>query len=322
VYSVGGLGQTVLHVRAGALVRDVPVQVVPFTRSAWNVIATLPAPNAWGIAAAPNGTFVVTNLGGAGSRGSWKTLQMTGNLSGMPPARAVQLDAQGATAYVGGTSSEGVRAIDVSSGGASWTTLEDHAAVTDLALAANGATLFASTAYSGAPVYAIDIASHSPAWSVVPDVSPLTHLSLDAPLSRLIGNNEDGVIFDIDVNTQDTLSIRTGGNLGRVLPSPNGTQLYVIRNDRSELQVLGIPSYQVVRALHLDCIAYDMRHSANGSETYIGCLDPAGVLVLDQGATKIRKFVALGGRPRRIAVSPDGTTLLVANLDGWVDILR
>lgn len=319
VYSVGGQGQTTVTVAllAENLSRTVTVTVGPFVRSGWNLIASVPAPHTWDVVASPNGTFFATNLSGTATKGSWQTLAATGTLAGAPPSKTEALTSTGGALFFGGNGNEAVRAIDPVTGNELWSALGDFRVYT-MGLSSDDATLYATT---DATLHAIDVATHQEKWSVLFNSVP-DFLAVHPSQGLVYVGGQIGTIEEINVVTHAVRAILLGGPLARQLPSPDGTQLYVLHLNDNSLQVLSIPTYQEVRRLPIGCNPYDMIHSPSGLETFVSCIAPTRLLVLDQGATRIRKALPLSGIPRRLAISPDGRTLLVANEGGWVDIIR
>ena len=71
----------------------------------------------------------------------------------------------------------------------------------------------------------------------------------------------------------------------------------------------------------LDGPAWDLQLTPDSTQLYVGLLDGA-IQIVDRADRLVVRTVQTGGRPRRIAFDRSGTTAVVANEAGWVDILR
>jgi DNA-binding beta-propeller fold protein YncE len=74
----------------------------------------------------------------------------------------------------------------------------------------------------------------------------------------------------------------------------------------------------------LECGPYGLGLTPDGAQLYASCaLSGIGsVKIIDREARTVIGSLATDGTPRRVAVSPDGATVGVANQGGWVDFIQ
>ena len=151
----------------------------------------------------------------------------------------------------------------------------------------------------------------------------------------LVTTNVDSV-FVIDL---DSLTVR--GVVGlpaagiTIVFDPPGTHAYVSVPDAGVVSELDMANLHEVRRFAVgqrpqglavspdgaELYIWDLQLTPDSTQLYVGLLDGA-VQILDRADRSVVRTVRLGGRPRRIAFDRSGTTAVVANEAGWVDILR
>lgn len=131
-----------------------------------------------------------------------------------------------------------------------------------------------------------------------------------------------GVIVEVDTATMGiTRQFEVGGIVQDVVVSPDGQHLYAA-NEAGWLDVIHLPSGRRTATIEFGAPALGLALSPDAVHLYVGLLEAGRVLVLQRQGLIERASISTGGRPRLIAVHPDGNAVLVANEAGWVDLLR
>ena len=103
--------------------------------------------------------------------------------------------------------------------------------------------------------------------------------------------------------------------------SPDGAELYVADEREHEVKIWDLKSGTLRTSVALAGPAWDLQLTPDSTQIYVSLLDGA-LQILDRADRSVVRTVRLGGRPRRIGFDRAGTTAVVANEAGWVDILR
>jgi len=103
--------------------------------------------------------------------------------------------------------------------------------------------------------------------------------------------------------------------------SADGQNLYAA-NESGWLDVIHLPSGRRTATVEFGTPALGIALSADQAQLFVGLLDAGRIIVLQRQGLIERAAIVTGGRPRLIAVHPDGDAVLVANEAGWVDLLR
>jgi DNA-binding beta-propeller fold protein YncE len=131
-----------------------------------------------------------------------------------------------------------------------------------------------------------------------------------------------GVIAEVDACTMTvTRHFGVGGVAQDVVVSPDGQTLYAA-NESGWLDVIHLPSGRRTATVEFGTGAGGLALSADQTQLFVGLLNAGRVVVLQRQGLIERASIATGGRPRLIAVHPDGNAVLVANEAGWVDLLK
>jgi hypothetical protein len=131
-----------------------------------------------------------------------------------------------------------------------------------------------------------------------------------------------GVIVEVDACTLGvTRRFEVGGIVQDLVVSPDGQHLYAA-NESGWLDVIHLPSGRRIAKVDFGTGALGLALSADHTHLFVGLLNAGRVVVLQRQGLIERASIATGGRPRLIAVHPDGSAVLVANEAGWVDLLR
>lgn len=131
--------------------------------------------------------------------------------------------------------------------------------------------------------------------------------------------------FGLEIDLRDggriTRRIVVGGRPQEIIASSDGSVLY-IANEAGWLDVHDVAAGRLVRRIPLRAGAFGMALTPDGRYLYVGLPAEGIVEIVDTTTLEIRQSVQVGGRPRRIAFSPNGETAVVANEAGWVSFIR
>lgn len=132
----------------------------------------------------------------------------------------------------------------------------------------------------------------------------------------------EGVIVEVDATTLTvTRRFAVGGVAQDVVVSSDGQTLYAA-NESGWLDGIHLPSGRRTATVEFGTGALGLGLSADQAHLFVGLLNAGRLVVLQRQGLIERASIATGGRPRLIAVHPDGNAVLVANEAGWVDLLR
>jgi DNA-binding beta-propeller fold protein YncE len=131
-----------------------------------------------------------------------------------------------------------------------------------------------------------------------------------------------GVIVEIEARSlRMTRRFEVGGIAQDLVVSPDGQNLYAV-NEAGWLDVIHLPSGRRTTGVEFGTGALGVALSADHAHLFVSLLDAGRVVVLQRQGLIERARISTGGRPRLMAVHPNGDSVLVANESGWVDLLR
>ena len=131
-----------------------------------------------------------------------------------------------------------------------------------------------------------------------------------------------GVIVEVEVGTMAiTRRFEVGGIVQDVVVAPDGQNLYAA-NEAGWLDTIHLPTGRRTATFEFGTGALGLALSTDAMYLFVGLLNAGRVVVLQRQGLIERAAITTGGRPRLIAVHPDGDAVLVANEAGWVDLLR
>ncbi|HEV2686861.1 MAG TPA: hypothetical protein VGW79_09500, partial [Actinomycetota bacterium] len=106
-----------------------------------------------------------------------------------------------------------------------------------------------------------------------------------------------------------------------LLLSPSGRTLFVTTNE-DRLFAISLVSGRVMDSLALPATSHHLALHPAGDRLYVATRAGGSVLEVDLHRFKVLRAFALGGWPQGIVVSPDGTSLFVANERQGLDVVR
>ena len=116
-------------------------------------------------------------------------------------------------------------------------------------------------------------------------------------------------------------TIPVGGAPQGLALSPDGNDLFVANED-GPLQVVDLSSGNVTALSGIAESGFGLGQSPDGAVLYVTIPSAGKVVVVDRASREVENTIEVGGRPRRIGFDRSGTTAVVANEAGWVDIIR
>jgi YVTN family beta-propeller protein len=232
-----------------------------------------------------------------------------------PDAIDVVLNRAGTTAYVAGGG--GIKTIDVASGAVK-SKVDFGANAFEVKLSPDETRLFATA--GGSTVWSVPTAGGTPTSRKLSGFVYGVALSPSAKV--LYVARENGVFFRLDPSTLaiQAQAVVTGPSIGDLVVSRDGSEVYAVQ-DGGVLIVLDAVTLTTLGFVDVGPGASGMAMSPDGAQLYITSF--FGTLtIVDRAKRSVVTQLTLGGTPRHIAFDKLGKTALVANEDGWVDVIK
>ncbi len=238
--------------------------------------------------------------------------------TGPAPTRSV-FDHTGSMAYVTSQFAEEVGIIDVrrrAQVAAIGVPGHPMAAV----LSVDGRTLFVTTNLDR--LCAISLATGRVVSSLaVPQIC--TELALDPCGQRLyVPTWRAGSILEVESHgLQVRRRFEVGGKVQGLAVTSDGTTLFAA-NEGGWLDVIHLQTGRRITRLDLGSTAFGIALSPDDALAHVTLLHSGLVVIVDARALSVRTSLHVGGRPRRLCIDVSGRMVLVANEEGWVDLVR
>jgi DNA-binding beta-propeller fold protein YncE len=130
-----------------------------------------------------------------------------------------------------------------------------------------------------------------------------------------------GLILEVNGRTlHQSRRFAVGGASQDLVVSSDGLMLYAA-NQQGWLDAIHLGTGRQLGRLPLGGPAFGVALSPDEAVLYVGLLD-GRLAVVDRAAFARVKTLVLGGRPRRIAFAAGGRAAVIANGQGWVDVVR
>lgn len=129
-----------------------------------------------------------------------------------------------------------------------------------------------------------------------------------------------GTVTEIEASSV-LRTIWVGGAPQGLALSPNGNDLFVA-NEAGPLQIVDLSSGNVTVLSGVAENGFGLGQSPDGAVLYVSIPSAGKVVVVDRASRQVKHTIEVGGRPRRIGFDRSGSTAVVANEAGWVDIIR
>ena len=314
------VGETTVTVRHGEFVQPVQIRVVRATHPTGQIVGTINVPGAFGVAFTRSGApFAVSFHDGVFQLDAvaLTARKVAGGLSGLDLA----LTADGARAYVARQDVHRVDLVELATGAVvrSSPSLGD-AALTDL-LGADEQTLWVGT---GRGVTVLDATTLSVLQHL--QVGVVVHMARHPVQPLLYASANFGGVVEIDVATRTVRRhFSIAGRLQGVVVSPDGAQLYVTDED-GPIHVVDLATGTVSGTIGLGSVGagrgYGMVISPDGLRLYLSQPLAEQLSIVDLASRTVVQRLAIPGTPRRVALDPEGTLLLVGTEGGGVTVIR
>jgi YVTN family beta-propeller protein len=188
------------------------------------------------------------------------------------------------------------------------------------ALSIDGRTLYVTTNLDH--LCAVSLATGRVACSIpVPQIC--TELAVDPSGHRLyVPTWRAGTILEVDAHTLHVLRrFEVGGKVqGLALPS-DGATLFAA-NEGGWLDVIHVHSGRRITRLDFGSTAFGVAISPDEAVVYVSLLGSGLVVIVDRPTLSVRTSLHLGGKPRRITFDASGRLAVIANEQGWVDLVE
>ncbi len=317
VQSLGPAGSATITVSSAGLSTDVPVTVNQVGMG--TARATLTG-NPFGVAISAGGAVYATQLDGSVSRADIPGFDFTTTIPGGGQPNGVTFNAAGTLAYVAGLGGNTIIEIDVATNTPVATIPGINGIPFDVLLSPDEQTLYVGTVASRVDV--VDVASRTVVSSITL-VAFANHLARHPTQPLLYAAMPDAsAVAEIDMTT-NTLSrtITVGGKPQALQLSPDGSLLYFADEERGGVRVWDLNAGVEVGAVNASP-GFGLRMTPDGTRLFLSSFAAGRVYEIDRVGLVVILQYEVGGGPRRVAISPDGTTVAIANQAGWVDYIQ
>jgi YVTN family beta-propeller protein len=151
--------------------------------------------------------------------------------------------------------------------------------------------------------------------------APLNGLALTSDGARVYVGSVGGTVSEISTATNAvTRSFTPGGTPQDVVVGPGDNTLYVA-NEAGWVQVWNLTTWTQTDSIAVPA-AFGLALTPDGKQLWVAETSAGQVSVIDCASRTVVGTILVLGGPRHIAITPDGTTAVVANAQGAVQIIR
>ena len=274
--------------------------------------------NTWGVAVSPSGVALVTHLfDNTVTLLSVATGAKLGTVSvGFIPTSAAFAPG-GATAYVANQGGD-ISVIDIATRTVTASITLPTSPFTVM-VSRNGARLYVG--YSNGGIGVIDLATRT-IEATIPVSGNINGLAIDSTGTRLYASGMfSGEVHQIDLTTLSLIRTYTIGGVTQDLAlGPKGNRL-LIANEGGFITDLQLGSGNMVHA-STSGGAFGMVSRPLFDKAIMTIPYAAGQQNYVMAGRLIKPMFAVGGEPRRVAVHGPSGTVVLSNVQGWVEFLR
>lgn len=131
-----------------------------------------------------------------------------------------------------------------------------------------------------------------------------------------------GRLYKLDPATLDVLdSLELGGTPQRVAVSNDGSKVYIANEGGPDLQVVTTAT-KAVTSVPVSGSPYGLALAPNGAEVWVAVRDEGRVERFSTATLLSLGNISVGGTPRNVAFSPDGTLVLIGTESNSILIRR
>ena len=319
VSSVGGAGTGTLTVQSGTLQLAVPVTVADLGHPVGTIVATTPMNNQpWGAAVSGSGVVYVVGVGSLLGRADLPNFGVTTTTLASGVTTAVAFNHAGTQAWIPNAPTASVALYDPGTNAVIGTVSGLDGDAYGVLMSADDQTVYVGTGNNS--VYAINATTRAIEWQVVA-AGPVIHLALHPTLPLLYASTP-GAISEINLTTHSVRTLPAAVSHAQAIAvSADGSELYIADENSGGLDVYNLATSQTT-TLSLGCAGYGLVLSPDDAVIYVSCQGPGRIIAVDRGTRTVIGTITTNGGPRRLAMSPDGLTLVAPNESGWVDFIR
>lgn len=285
------------------------------------ILARIPlSGGAYGAAVSSGGTAFVTRVfdGGVARVNISGRAVIGTTATGVAPTNVI-VNAAGTTLYVSNQLSQSISVLSATTG-ASTATFATPGDPVPMQLRAAGDFLFYAT--NRDRLYRVSL----PSGTMVDSLSlPATsHHLLMHPNDQVlyVATRDGGSVLEVNTSTMAvTRTFTTGGRTQALVLAPDNSELYVA-NEAGWLNVINLASGSVAATIPLGGGAFGMTLGPDGTTLFVGLTTAGLVQEVSRATRTIVATIVTGGRPRGMAVHVASQTVIAANEEGWVDLLR
>lgn len=311
-------GAGTVTIRSGELSLNVNVTIVDPGSVPTGLGLRIPVPQPLvGVAVSAAGDIYGAAENGVLVKGSLGTTATDVYVVSSPSTIGVALSKAGDRLYMTGGVSDGLLEVDPTTGEVLRSWSQPSVQFTDVVVSHDGNTIW--VAGSGGFVYGIDRTSFLPVreWKIRDDV---LHLALHPTLEILYATGL-GRAFEIDVLLERIREFDVNNLAQGAAVAPTLDRLFVV-SEFGVLEVVDLASGQVTPHPLPGCGAYDALVAPGGDVLYVSCISSARVALVDIASLSVFSTIETTGKPARMALSGDGSKLVVANVSHWFDIIE
>lgn len=273
----------------------------------------------YGVAISSQGVVYVTQPSSAQvARATLPATTFTSTIPVGSEASAVAFSPNGASAYVSNLGSGSVSFIDVAAGTNVGNTLVTGGAPQVVAVSSDGSRVFAGT--SGGNVVVLNAATRAVVTNIATG-GAINGLVAHPSQPLLYASSQDGRVFEINTTTNTIArTFSPGGFLQNIVITSTGDELWVA-NESGATKVITVATGASVDAG--GSRAFGIAIAPDNSQVYVTSTATNTLYIVNRATRAVtqEQLLAGGGSPRRVAVSPAGDVVVIANEAGSVTFL-
>jgi YVTN family beta-propeller protein len=285
------------------------------------IIDTIITPATFGIAVRDDGLTYFTELfnGGVGIT-STQTRTVDGFIPTGDIPTGLAFSPDGFTAYVTNQSSQDVGVIDVASAQQVATIFTPAGNPSVVRVSPDGSRLFIGT--TSTTVYIVDTQTRQIIGTVqtgsVPngfDVAPDGRIAYASA-------SQGGTVTEFDMFSGEVLRTFVVGGVPQDLAVTKSGKFLYVGNEAGYLNEIDLQTGQVTANIPLVGGAFGIGVTPDDVQAYVGIPNAGVVQVFNLQSHHLAQTINVGGNPRRIAFSQQGHIGAVANLNGYITLVR
>ena len=317
VRSVGPLGEATVTVGSGTETKTVAVRVVQSAHPMGEIAGTVSVPRAFGVSFTRSGVAYAISNGDGVFRVDPAALTATTVVTGTS-GLDLAITADGTRAYVANQTHHRIDLVDLAAGTvlASSPTL-GNSALTDL-LSANDQSLWVGT---GGGITVLDASTLAIQQTIA--TGTVIHFARHPTQPYIYATGNSSRVHEIDMTTRTIRrTLIVSGSLQGGVVSLDGTELYVA-DEGGPVQVINLESGVRTASITIGGRSgYGIAMSPDGLRLYVSMPESDRVAIVDLVSRRLVGKLDVPDMPRRLALNPAGTLLLVASEGGTVTVIR